>query len=122
MFNSKVDNTFKRRKSRVRFRIHSSGNNYPRLSVFRTNKNIYVQLIDDLNNRTLVSASTIEPHFKEKDISGSNIDAAKYIGRLVAERAIISGIKKVVFDRGGYLYHGRVKALADSAREYNLIF
>lgn len=122
MFNSKVNNTFKRRKNRVRFKIHSSGNNYPRLSVFRTNKNIYVQLINDLSNCTLVSASTVEPHFKEKSISGGNIKAAEYIGKLVAERAIVAGIKKVVFDRGGYLYHGRIKALADSARKFNLVF
>jgi len=92
------------------------------LSVYRTNKNIYVQLIDDSNNCTLVSASTIEQDFKKKEISGSNIEAAEYIGKLVAERAIVAGIKKVVFDRGGYLYHGRVKALADSARKYNLVF
>jgi len=122
MFNSKVDNTFKRRRDRVRYRIKTSSNNCPRLSVFRTNKNIYVQLIDDFNNCTLVSASTIEAAFKKKDIPGGNIEAAKHIGKLVAERAVIAGIKKVVFDRGGYLYHGRIKALADSARKYNLVF
>ena len=122
MFSSKVDNTFKRRKSRVRFRIHSSNNSYPRLSVYRTNKNIYVQLIDDVNNCTLVSASTIESHFKEKDMSGGNIEAARYIGKLVAERAVVAGIKKVVFDRGGYIYHGRIKNLAEAARDGGLIF
>lgn len=121
MFNLKSKRAFERRRSRVRFHIRSKKRS-PRLSVYRTNKNIYVQLIDDINNCTLASASTIEPLFKVKTISGSNIAAARLIGKLIAERTLELGIKRVVFDRGGYLYHGRVKALADSARENSLTF
>jgi large subunit ribosomal protein L18 len=121
MFNLKVKRSFERRKRRVRFNVRSN-KIYPRLSVYRTNKNIYVQLIDDVKNCTLAFASTIEPVFKEKSLSGSNILAAKLIGKLIAERSIKLGIRKVVFDRGGYLYHGRVKALADSARANSLTF
>jgi len=91
----------------------------PRLSVFRSLKGITAQVIDDVAGKTLVAASTAE---KELKVYGGNIAAAKTIGKLVAERAILKGIKKVVFDRGGKLYHGRVKALADAAREGGLEF
>jgi len=116
----KKKKSFKKRKNRVRFSLKAKS--YPRLSVYRTNKNIYAQLIDDVNNCTLVSASTVEKKFKMDFPSGGNILAAESIGKLIATRAKTIGIKKIVFDRGGYLYHGRVKALADSARKCNLIF
>jgi large subunit ribosomal protein L18 len=91
----------------------------PRLVVFRSNANMYAQVIDDTRAHTLVAASTVE---KELDQSCSNIDGAKQVGELVAKRAQAKGIKKVVFDRGGYLYHGKIKALADAAREAGLEF
>jgi large subunit ribosomal protein L18 len=94
----------------------------PRLSVHRTNKQIYVQVIDDLKGATLAAASTLEPEMKEKLKSGSTIDAATEVGKLVAERAKKAGVEKVVFDRGRFLYHGRIKALADGAREGGLLF
>jgi large subunit ribosomal protein L18 len=90
----------------------------PRLNVYRSLNHIYVQVIDDLKGQTIVSASTLQAKLK----TGGNISAAKEIGKLVAERAQEKGIKKVVFDRGGYLYHGRIKALADAAREAGLEF
>jgi large subunit ribosomal protein L18 len=121
MFNVKAKRSFERRKSRVRFHVRLN-KKYPRLSVYRTNNNIYVQLIDDINNCTLASASTVEPLFKEKLLSGSNTVAAEWVGKWIAERSLVLGIKQVVFDRGGYLYHGRVKALADSARKNSLTF
>lgn len=92
----------------------------PRLAVFRSNKHISVQVIDDLNQKTLVSASTFEKG--SKFANGSNIEAAKEVGTLVAKRALEAGITNVVFDRGGFLFHGRVKALADAAREAGLKF
>jgi large subunit ribosomal protein L18 len=88
----------------------------PRLNVFRSNKQIYAQIIDDKNSVTLAQASSLKLE------NGANIEGAKEVGKLVAERAIEKGIKKIVFDRGGYLYHGRVKALADAAREAGLEF
>ncbi|MEX0973743.1 MAG: 50S ribosomal protein L18 [Bacillota bacterium] len=94
----------------------------PRLCVFRSLKHIYAQVIDDNGRRTLASASTAEPSFKEQAKSGGNLTAASAIGKLVAMRALEQGVKKVVFDRGGYLYHGRVKALADAARAGGLDF
>ena len=95
----------------------------PRLNVYRSLNHIYTQLIDDLNGVTLASASTVS-HKAEgaKASAGGNIEAAKSIGKLIAEKAAEKGIKKVVFDRGGYLYHGRIKALADAAREAGLEF
>ncbi len=93
----------------------------PRLNVFKSNKNIFCQIIDDLNGRTLVSASTLDPDLKE--LRGvANIDASKEVGKLIAKRAIENKIENVVFDRGGYQYHGRVKALAEAAREGGLKF
>ena len=93
----------------------------PRLNVFRSSKNIYAQVIDDVNGITLVSASSLEKDIDAKG-NGSNVEAAKQVGELVAKRAIDKGIEAVVFDRGGYLFHGRVKELADAAREAGLKF
>jgi len=93
-----------------------------RLSVFRSSKHIYVQLIDDAKGETLATASSLEKTLRESAKTGANIDAAKAVGKLIAERAKEKGIKDVVFDRGGYLYHGRIKALADAAREGGLNF
>ncbi len=112
--------SFERRRARVRRSIKKVANGRPRLSVFRSSKQIYVQIIDDAKGVTLASASTIE-----KDVKvayGGNKDAAAVVGKLIAERAIAAGIKEVVFDRGGYIYHGRVQALADAARESGLSF
>ena len=107
-----------KRHSRVRSKISGTPER-PRLSVFRSENNIYAQIIDDVAGSTLVSASTVEKGFEG---SGGNVEAAKKIGALVAERALKKGIEEVVFDRGGYIYHGRVQALADGAREGGLKF
>jgi large subunit ribosomal protein L18 len=109
----------KRRAERTRIRLRSLANGRPRLSVFRSSKNIYAQIIDDERGVTLAAASTLEGEGKAK---GSDKDAAARVGALVAQRAIEKGVKDVVFDRGGYIYHGRVKALADAAREAGLNF
>jgi large subunit ribosomal protein L18 len=108
-----------RRAQRVRSRLRKLANGRPRLSVFRSSKNIYAQIIDDERGVTLAAASSLEGEEKTK---GSDKDAAARVGALVAQRAIEKGVKDVVFDRGGYLYHGRVKALADAAREAGLNF
>jgi large subunit ribosomal protein L18 len=92
------------------------------MAVFRSNQHIYVQVIDDVAQATIVSASTVDPELKEKVESGANCAAAAEVGKLVAQRAIAKGIKQVVFDRGGNLYHGRVQTLADAAREAGLEF
>lgn len=94
----------------------------PRMNVFRSLKNIYVQIIDDSTGNTLVSASTLDAALKGKVANGGNKEAAKEVGKLIATKAIEKGIKQVVFDRGGYIYHGRVKELADAAREAGLDF
>ena len=107
-----------KRHSRVRGKISGTPER-PRLSVFRSENHIYAQVIDDVAGNTLVSASTVEKSFEG---NGSNIEAAKKIGALVAERALQKGIEEVVFDRGGYIYHGRVQALAEGAREAGLKF
>ncbi|ODA16971.1 50S ribosomal protein L18 [Geobacillus thermoleovorans] len=109
----------KKRHARIRKKIFGTAER-PRLSVFRSNKHIYAQIIDDTQSSTIVSASTLDKEFGLD--STNNIEAAKKVGELVAKRALEKGIKKVVFDRGGYLYHGRVKALADAAREAGLEF
>jgi len=113
--------TSKRRAQRVRTRLRKQANGRPRLSVFRSSKNIYAQVIDDENGVTLAAASTLEGDKKAK-VKGSDKDAAAKVGALVAQRAIEKGVKDVVFDRGSYMYHGRVKALADAAREGGLNF
>ena len=107
-----------KRHQRVRGKISGTAER-PRLSVFRSENNIYAQIIDDVAGNTLVSASSVEKGFEGK---GGNVEAAKKIGATVAERALQKGIEEVVFDRGGYIYHGRVKALAEGAREGGLKF
>jgi large subunit ribosomal protein L18 len=117
-------------KKEIRNRIHrrirrklSGTKERPRLAVFRSVAHIYAQVIDDVEGRTLVSASSVDKSVdKDGKISGGNVAAAKLIGKLVAERAREKGVKAVVFDRGGYQYHGRIKALADAAREAGLEF
>lgn len=111
-----------RRKARVRFQITKRAGGRPRLSIFRSSKHIYAQLIDDANGVTLVAASSIEKDLKGSLKTGADKEAATKVGALVAERAVAAGFKEVVFDRGGYRYHGRVKALADAAREAGLSF
>lgn len=107
-----------RRAQRNRTRLRKLSNGRPRLSVFRSDKNIYAQVIDDANGITVVHASSLEMAAKR----GSDKGAATEVGKLLAERALKAGIKDVVFDRGGYIYHGRVKALAEAAREAGLNF
>ncbi|MBF9194902.1 50S ribosomal protein L18 [Microvirga terrestris] len=111
-----------RRKARVRRAIKKAANGRPRLSVFRSSKQIYAQVIDDVRGHTVAAASTLEADLKGKLRTGATVDAAKEVGKLVAERAVAAGVKQVIFDRSGYLYHGRVKALADAAREGGLDF
>jgi large subunit ribosomal protein L18 len=113
----------------VRLRIHrrirkklSGDTARPRLSVFRSNKHIYAQIVDDAKGSTLVAASSVEAETKGSLKGGGNVAAAKAVGKVVAQRARDKGIKAVLFDRGGYIYHGRVKALADAAREGGLQF
>jgi len=108
-----------KRSQRTRTRLKALSNGRPRLSVFRSSKNIYAQVIDDAQGVTLAAASSLEGEGKAK---GADKDAAARVGKLVAERAKEKGVTDVVFDRGGYLYHGRVKALADAAREAGLNF
>ncbi len=110
-----------RRHRRVRRKAEGSTER-PRLCVFRSHKHIYVQVIDDTKQHTLAAASTLDPEIREQLESGGNCDASIKVGQLIAQRALAQGVEKVVFDRGGYLYHGRVKALADAAREAGLDF
>jgi large subunit ribosomal protein L18 len=110
------------RKVRVRKTLAKRGNSRPRLSIFRSSKNIYAQVIDDAKGVTLCSASTMEKDYKASGKKGADKDAATAIGKLVAERAVKAGVKDVVFDCGGYMYHGRVKALAEAARASGLNF
>ena len=109
-----------RRRATVRRAIKEAATGRARLTVFRSSKHIYAQVIDDLKGATLAAASSLEKDMRSK--TGANVDAAKAVGKLVAQRAIEKGVKSVVFDRGGYLYHGRIKALADAAREGGLQF
>lgn len=111
-----------RRRLRLRYQLRQKAGGRPRLSVHRSGKNIYAQVIDDAQGRTIAAASTIDKTLRETLRTGADKDAATAVGKLVAERAIAAGIKQVVFDRGSYLYHGRVKALADAAREGGLDF
>ncbi len=119
---AKTDLLFDRRKRRLRISIRHKAIGRPRLSVFRSSKHIYAQVIDDAKGVTIAAASSLDTDLKGKLKTGADVGAAKEVGRLVAERAIKAGIKDVVFDRGGYLYHGRVKALANAAREAGLNF
>ncbi len=111
-----------RRRRRLRYQLRQKGNGRPRLSVFRSSKNIYAQVIDDMAGKTLVAASTLDAAAKEKIKTGADINAARIVGKLIAERAKKAGLGQVVFDRGSYIYHGRVKALAEAAREGGLSF
>jgi len=108
-----------KRKRRIRAKVEGSSER-PRLSVFRSNRNMFVQLVDDIKGHTLVSVSSLEEEFKGK--SRGSIDGAKMIGNLVAKRALAKNISQIVFDRSGYLYHGRIQALAEAAREAGLKF
>ena len=117
---SRFSKEFMRRARRVRFAVRKKASGRPRLSVFRSERNIYAQIIDDVKGVTLCSASSLEKNSRLE--KGSNVEAAEKIGKLIAERAKEKGISKVVFDRGGYKYHGRVKALADGARMNGLEF
>jgi len=114
--------SLERRKYRVRNKLRQTGGGKPRLSIHRSSKNIYAQVIDDSKGVTLASASTLEKDLRSKLKSGANVEAASEIGKLVAERASKAGIKEVVFDRGAFVFHGRVKALAEAAREGGLKF
>ncbi len=111
-----------RRKARVRTSLKAVAYGRPRLSVFRSSKQIYAQIIDDVKGVTLVSASSIDKDIKTSLKTGSDVAAAKAVGKVVAERAKKAGVTAVVFDRGAYLFHGRVKALAEAAREGGLDF
>jgi large subunit ribosomal protein L18 len=111
-----------RRVARVRRQIRARAYGKPRLSVFRSSKQIYAQVIDDEKGVTVVAASSLEKEQRTALKTGATIEAAKVVGKLVAERAVKAGIEAVVFDRGGYMFHGRVKALADGAREGGLKF
>ncbi len=111
----------RRRHRRVRRKVNGTAER-PRLAVFRSNQHIYVQVIDDNQQHTLVAASTLEPTLKSEIKSGATCDSSVEVGKLIAQRALEKGITKVVFDRGGNLYHGRVKALAEAAREAGLDF
>ncbi|MEO1038358.1 MAG: 50S ribosomal protein L18 [Pseudomonadota bacterium] len=111
-----------RRAQRTRTRLRKLGNGRPRLSVHRSSKHIYAQIIDDLQGVTLASASTAESDVRGEAATGATVEMASKVGELIAKRAIEKGLKDVVFDRGGFIYHGRVKALADAARDGGLNF
>ena len=118
---AKSNTSTERRKVRVRRAIIAKGGR-PRLSVFRSSKQIYAQIIDDEHGRTVAAASSLEKPMREQLKTGATVDAARVVGKEIAERAKKAGVAKVVFDRGGYMYHGRVKALAEGAREGGLEF
>jgi len=111
-----------RRKARVRRALKARAFGRPRLSVFRSDKNIYAQIIDDSTGRTLAAASSLEKELKSSLKNGATQEAATAVGKLIAERGTAAGVGEVIFDRGAYIYHGRVKALADAAREGGLQF
>ena len=111
-----------RRRRRVRYNLRKKGGLKPRLSVYRSNQNMYAQVIDDVNGRTMAAASTLEKDLRDSLKTGGDKGAAAEIGKRIAERAKSAGITEVIFDRGGYRYHGRVKALGDAAREGGLSF
>jgi large subunit ribosomal protein L18 len=110
-----------KRKKRIRKKIQGTPER-PRLSVFRSARHTYAQIIDDSQGATLMTASTVESHTKASPKFESKVEAAKFVGKLIGERALDKGIKKVVFDRNGFLYHGRVKSLSEGAREAGLVF
>ncbi|MGH6991204.1 MAG: 50S ribosomal protein L18 [Stellaceae bacterium] len=113
---------FERREKRTRLRVRERAKGRPRLSVFRSSRHIYAQIIDDVAGRTLAAASSLEKVLRTELKTGADKAAAAAVGKLIAERAKAAGVETVVFDRGGYLFHGRVKALADAAREGGLAF
>ena len=113
---------FLRRRERTRRKLQAKAGDRVRLSVFHSNKYIYAQLIDDTSGSTVASASSIEKDMRGKFSSSSNKEAAAEVGKLIAERAKAAGVETVIFDRGGYIYHGRIQALADAAREAGLKF
>ena len=119
---AKTKALFARRQRRTRYALRQAGAGRPRLSVFRSGKHIYAQVIDDVKGATLAAASSLDDGLKGKVKTGANKDAATEVGKLIAERAIKAGVKEVIFDRGGYIYHGRVAALATAAREGGLSF
>ena len=116
------ESLFERRRRRVRHQLRSKAGERPRLSVFRSSKHIYAQVIDDARGHTMATASSADAELKGKLKTGADKAAAAEVGKLLASRAIKAGVSQVVFDRGGYLFHGRVKALADAAREGGLAF
>lgn len=115
-------NQFERRQRRVRGELKEAGGGRPRLSVHRSSRHIYAQVINDANGHTVAAASTLEKDLKGKLKTGADKAAASAVGKLIAERAKAAGVERVVFDRGAYMYHGRVQALADAAREGGLDF
>lgn len=117
-----VNKLFNRRRDRVRANIKKKGINRVRLTVFRSQNHIYAQLIDDVQGITLASASSMQKNIREKLKSGADVSAAKEVGKQIALVAKKANVVEVVFDKGGYLFHGRVKALADAARENGLVF
>ena len=119
---NKPDALFRRRRQRTRFKLSQAANGRLRLSVFRSSRHIYAQVIDDASGRTLAAASTLEEGVKKGLKTGADAGAAAAVGKLIAERAKEAGVGQVIFDRGGYIFHGRVKALADAAREGGLDF
>jgi large subunit ribosomal protein L18 len=119
---TKLSDRILRRKGRVRGTLRRAAGERKRLSVFRSSKHIYAQVIDDEDGVTVAAASSMEETAREGRKTGASVDAAKAVGKLIAQRAQEKGVKDVVFDRGGYLYHGRIKALADAAREGGLNF
>ena len=119
---AKLKKQTERRKARVRRSLKAAAGTRPRLSVFRSSKHIYAQVIDDRKGETVAAASSIEKDLRGSLKTGADIEAAKVVGKAVAERAAAKGVKDVVFDRGSYIFHGRIKALADAAREGGLKF
>ncbi|MBM3650737.1 MAG: 50S ribosomal protein L18 [Alphaproteobacteria bacterium] len=119
---SNRDALFARRQRRTRYALRQAGAGRPRLSVFRSGKHIYAQVIDDRKGATLAAASSLDEDVKGKLKTGADKSAAVEVGKLIAQRALAAGIKEVVFDRGGYMFHGRVAALANAAREGGLTF
>lgn len=118
----KTRDLFLRRQERTRFKVRKMAKGRPRLTVFRSSKQIYAQIIDDRAGRTLAAASSLDKDLKANLSNGATADAAAEVGKLLAQRAKDAGVENVVFDRGGYKFHGRVKALADAARESGLVF